>query len=259
MKGLVMGIIMLFVVTSVIPNIITNVNAKSEDKSLNISQCMEKQPISYSTTGQNLSMLQPGDIAFKHPDIFGDNFSIIHDHCLLYIGYNNSTGMYIFIEASPFGDQVKYRYENESTLLGSFYGPFVKVRHANTTQKQNAIDFAKRQLGKPFQGQFINKNYNPEDTINDSLANEWYCSELVWAAYYNCNNPFPEEEPENGYVYGDGIDLDRNGWKKNLLNTTIVRPSEMARNLFEVKVYHLNKNTHITDTIWEKMIFYFFC
>ena len=75
MKGLVMGIIMLFVVTSVIPNIITNVNAKSEDKSLNISQCMEKQPISYSTTGQNLSMLQPGDIAFKHPDIFGDNFS----------------------------------------------------------------------------------------------------------------------------------------------------------------------------------------
>jgi len=50
----------------------------------------------------------------------------------------------------------------------------------------------------------------------------------VWAAYYNCNNPFPDLEPEGGYVYGDGIDLDRNNWDKNLLNTTIVRPHEIT-------------------------------
>ena len=112
---------------------------------------MQNKTISYSTTGQNLSMLQPGDIVFTHPLVFGNMFSIIHDHSLLYIGYNNSTGIYIFIEASPFGDQVKYRYENESALIGSLYGPFAKVRHANNSQKQNAIDFAKRQLGKPFQ------------------------------------------------------------------------------------------------------------
>ena len=201
-----------------------------------INRFMQNKTISYLTAGQNLSMLQPGDIAFKHPDIF----PIILDHCLLYIGYNNSTGMYVFIEASAMNDQVKYRYENESTLIGPFYGPFAKVKHANNSQKQNAIDFAKKQLGKPFQGAWINKNYNPEDTINDSLADEWYCTELIWAAYYNCNNPFPEEEPEDGYVYGEGIDLDRNGWGKNLLNITTVHPLEIFFNLFEVRVYHLN-------------------
>ena len=173
--------------------------------SLKINQCMQKEKVSYSNKGQNLSMLEPGDIAFKRPD-WSPYFL---NHCLLYIGYNDSTGLYVFIEASGVGsNRFRYRYDNESTLtIGSFYGPFAKVRHANNTQKQNAIDFAKRQLGKPFQRDWINKNNNPEDTANDSLADEWYCSELVWAAYYNCNNPFPEEEPEDGYVYGEGIDL----------------------------------------------------
>lgn len=204
--------------------------------SLNISRCIPNRAGSFPTNGQNLSMLEPGDIAFKRPDWF----PYFLNHCLLYIGYNNSTGLYVFIEAYGVGQLVKYRYENESTLIGSFYGPFAKVRHANNTQKQNAIDFAKTQLGKPFQGQWINKNYNPKDTVNDPLADKWYCSELVWAAYYNCNNSFPEEEPEDGYVYGEGIDLDRNGWEKNLLNITTVHPLEILFNLFEVRVYQLN-------------------
>ncbi len=220
---------------------ITLVSSFSLSASLNIYN--QKETISYATKEQNLTKLQPGDIAFKHPDIFPDIFPAIVDHSLLYVGYNNSTDIYIFIEASAVDDQVKYRFETESTLTGLFYGPFARVRHANTTQKQNAIDFVKKQVGKPFQGQWINKNYNPEDTINDSLADEWYCSELVWAAYYNCNNPFPEEEPENGYVYGEGIDLDRNGWKENFLNYTIVRPREILRNRFEVSVYHLKGQT----------------
>jgi uncharacterized protein YycO len=207
--------------------------------SLKISQCMQKEKVSYSNKGQNLSMLEPGDIVFKRPD-WSPYFL---NHCLLYIGYNDSTGLYVFIEASGVEQQVRYRYDNESTLtIGLFYGPFAKVRHVNDTQKQNAIDFAKRQLGKPFQRDWINKNNNPEDTANDSLADEWYCSELVWAAYYNCNNPFPEEEPEDGYVYGAGIDLDRNGWEKNLLNITTVHPLEIFFNLFEVRVYRLTNN-----------------
>ncbi len=203
------------------------------------TSCKEKNTISYVTNGQNLSLLEPGDIAFKRPDWF----PYALNHCLLYIGYNDSTGLYIFIEAYGVGDQqVQYRYENESTLTGLLYGPFAKVRHANDSQKQNAIDFAKTQLGKPFQRDWINKNNNPEDTVNDSLADEWYCSELVWAAYYNCNNPFPAEEPEEGYVYGDGIDLDRNGWNKNVLDIVTVHPLEILFNFFEVKIFSLRNN-----------------
>lgn len=189
---------------------------------------------------QNLSKLQPGDIAFKHPDIFPDYFPAIIDHCLLFVEYNSSNGLYLFIEAGMPHNQVRYRYETEAALTGPFYGPFAKVKNANESQKQNAIDFAKRQIGNPFQGEWTNKNYNPEDIMNDSLANEWYCSELLWAAYYNCNNPFPEQKPENGYVYAEGIDIDRNGWNKNFLNNSIVTPRDILRNRREIYVFHLN-------------------
>ena len=211
-----------------------------------------------STIEQNLSKLEPGDIAFKHPEVFPDFFPTIIDHCLLFVEFDNQTGRYVFIEAGMSSDHVQYRNETESALLGPFYGPFAKVRHANETQKQNAIDFAKRQLGKPFQGNWINKNYNPEDIQNDSLADEWYCSELIWAAYYNCNNPFPEEEPPGGYIYGDGIDLDRNGWNRNPLNYSIVAPREILRNPLEVKVYHLNTIIQNREYFWQKIWFFNF-
>ncbi len=215
-----------------------------QSSSLNIYPKMQNEICFRLKIGQNISMLQPGDIAFKHPDIFPAHFPTIIDHCLLYVGYNNSTNMYGFIEASMVDARVQYRFETESALTESLYGPFARVKNANETQKQNAIDFAKRQLGKSFQGEWINKNYNPEDTVNDSLADEWYCSELIWAAYYNCNNPFPKERPENGYIYGEGIDLDRNGWNKNLINYTVVTPREILKNRNEVRIYHFINHTY---------------
>jgi hypothetical protein len=93
----------------------------------------------------------------------------------------------------------------------------------------------------------INKNYNPEDINNDSYANEWYCSELIWAAYYNCNNSYPESEPQLGYVYGKGIDLDRNGWNNNLLNISIVFPREILLNRMVVSVFNLHNVSNIDN------------
>lgn len=210
-------------------------------------------------SNQNLTKLQPGDIAFKHPEVFPDYFPTIIDHCLLFVEYDNTTDRYVFIEAGIPHDRVQYRSVSESELTGPFFGPFARVKHANDTQKQNAIDFAKRQIGKSFQGEWINKNYNPEDTANDTFADEWYCSELVWAAYYNCNNSFPEEEPVDGYVYGEGIDLDRNGWQKNLLNYSVVAPREILRNRFEIRVFHLNfPSLDKQVTFLQKLIFLYY-
>ena len=191
-----------------------------------------------------ISELEPGDIAFKHPDIFPDYFPTIIDHCLIYIEYNKSTEKYVFIEAGIHNSCVQYRYETKENITGEMWGPFARVRNANSTQKFNAINFTKRQLGKKFQGEFFgitaNKNYNPTDVDNDILANEWYCSELIWAAYYNCNNPFPEDEPEQGYTYGDGIDIDRNEWKENILGHTVVWPMEIYNNIRDIKKIFLN-------------------
>jgi hypothetical protein len=183
----------------------------------------------------DISKLEPGDIAFKHPEIFPDRFPTIIDHCLLFIKYNETTDEYVFIEASVIGSQVRYRNESEDTITGETWGPFGRVKTANSTQKSNAIDFVKRQLGREFQGEWINKNYNPEDTVNDSLADEWYCSELIWAAYINCNNPFPKNRPNKGYVYGQGINLD---WNKG----SIVKPKDIKNNIIHIRIFYLNKN-----------------
>ncbi len=192
------------------------------------------------STNPGISELQPGDIAFKHPDVFPDYLPTIIDHCLIFLEYDHINQKYLFIEASISGSRVRYRYETEEALKGEFYGPFARVKTANETQKQNAIAFAKTQLGKLFQGEWINKNYNPKDINNDMYADEWYCSELIWAAYYNCNNSFPEQEPENGYTYGAGIDLDPNGWDPDFMNYTVIRPKEIARNRKHIQIFYLD-------------------
>lgn len=100
------------------------------------------------------------------------------------------------------------------TYSWNYDGVIIIRVKATDEQKQNAVDFAKLQIGKKFDGFFSRgkKNYNPEDK-NDHNANQWYCSELPWAAYYNCNNYFPDKVPIGGYVYGEGIDIDSNGWE----------------------------------------------
>jgi uncharacterized protein YycO len=115
--------------------------------------------------------------------------------------------------------RTKLRAANLFLFLTYFWGydGLVLVRvNASEEQIKNAIDFAKLQVGKRFDfcREGIAKNYNPEDTT-DPTANLWYCSELPWAAYYNCNNAFPKEKPKDGYIYGEGIDIDANGWEKD--------------------------------------------
>ena len=191
--------------------------------------------------------LIPGDIAFKHPDITPDWFPVIIDHCLLFIEYNCSTKEYVFIEANQVNQKVQYRNETRETLTGPFWGPFGRVRTANPLQKQNAIDFAKRQIGKTFQNEWINKNYNFLDTSNDSYANTWYCSELIWAAYYNCNNSFSEQVNESQYIFGEGIDLDKNKWSKEFGIICVVRPKDIANNRIEIEKYTLGAKK-VVDT-----------
>lgn len=55
------------------------------------------------------------------------------------------------------------------------------VRNATTSQINSAVGFAKIQIGKPYALDIpllTFCNYNVD-------ASNWYCSELVWAAYYN--------------------------------------------------------------------------
>jgi len=159
----------------------------------------------------DISELKPGDILFLFADIL--NFeSNEPGHSMLVVEYEESNNRVKCIEACA---RVGYFYIYSSYLSERIW-IVTRVEGATEEQKQNAIDFAKTQYNRPFQYHFENrnKNFDPTDK-NDPNADIWYCSELVWASYYNCNNKFPEEEPPEGYVYGEGIDIDYNGWEKD--------------------------------------------
>ncbi len=210
----------------------------------------EKTSFNASEEDNNLN-LKPGDIGFRQPDLVPDNLPFLIDHCLLFVEYNKTINKYVFIEASAWG--VKYREVEKEELFEDLWKGFrrVKSKYVNDKQKQNAIDFAKLQIGKEFQGDWsvLNKNYNPNDIEKDIFADDWYCSELVWASYYNCNNSFPKDEPSDGYIYGEGIDLDPKKWDvdynrpmKNY-SSSIIYPKELynrATNKYIQKI-DLNK------------------
>jgi hypothetical protein len=109
---------------------------------------------------------------------------------------------YEFIEANGAVD-VWTRTETEEWITNNNIFDFVyrlKDDVASELDIQNAINFAKSQVGKKFvplfdiyTGRFHIKNSNPDDP-NDPLSDSWYCTEIIWAAYYN-----------------QGIDIDSNG------------------------------------------------
>jgi len=112
-----------------------------------------------------------------------------NDHVALYMGRNR------FVEATPY----LYR-PLRKNWLGVVTTPywflttwatnitFGYVTNAFTEQKQDAVMWAREQRGSPYQIGGMNPNPNPYDT-EDLFSDWWFCSELVWAAYYNQGVP----------------------------------------------------------------------
>jgi uncharacterized protein YycO len=213
MKKLVKLFVVIFIITSNFTYLTSakiNKNEKSSDVTLEKKVSKSNSLIS----SDFLDLLQPGDIIIYIP-----GREVQHGHCRLFTGFDPIKNKYTIIESFYHVIIYSLRRPAMNFMLFSLawlYGySAINIIRVNATaeQKQNAIDFAKLQIGKRFDFYRTrdDKNFNPEDS-SDPNANFWYCSELPWAAYYNCNNPFPETPPVDGYVYGDGIDIDQNGW-----------------------------------------------
>lgn len=161
--------------------------------------------------------LKSGDIMFETVYTF-----LMYVHTLMFIRYEESNETYVFIEA-PANSPVRYEYFSYEAISDPSHYKFGRVIVASDQQIQNAVLFAESQLGKEFQDNFIwPKNYNPNDP-DDMYADAWYCSELIWAAYYNCDH-HPDEQ-----IFGDGIDIDYN-------YGPFVKPRDIRRDL-DVKVF----------------------
>jgi len=126
------------------------------------------------------------------------------DHIAIYIG--NQT----FIHACTNGGVSKITFN----LLKNWNGQiaFASVIGATNSQKNNAVDFCKNQLGKPYQTFDWDFNINSITDLNiarmcnrqkddSSDSYSWYCSEIIWAAYLHCDGD-----------QGPGIDIEQHRW-----------------------------------------------
>lgn len=155
--------------------------------------------------------VQRGDIVFMDAEDYSSYWAIpgySNDHAAIYLGHDYLDGSY-FINACGQGVSI-VNYDFFDSFLENF--TYYKVKNANTSQIEGAINWAEDQLGAKYQC-FFPQLFNPKwwyigmfelgekctDPENKSVktADRFYCSELVWAAYYN-----------------QGIDIDQNGWEK---------------------------------------------
>jgi len=111
-----------------------------------------------------------------------------NEHGALYIGNN------IFIDACPKGVRAKnysHYYNWQKNLV------FVRVKTANESQRQAAVDWAISKINRPYQNFFWSLGLKiARVNFPFPSANKLYCMEFLWAAYYL-----------------QGIDIDRNGWR----------------------------------------------
>jgi uncharacterized protein YycO len=136
----------------------------------------EKITVEIITQLQVPPYLKIGDILFcewKHY-----NTDPCWDHLAIYIGDNK------FIESTPVGRGVVRITELEWFSQHTKAICYGNITTANLSQKLDAVTFTQSQLGKPYQYLDLNRPFinRSKDPNVDSEA--WYCTELIWAAYY---------------------------------------------------------------------------
>lgn len=144
-----------------------------------------------------LSAAQKGDIIYEAYGGYG-----ITGHCAIVEGkfYDEASGHWYIrmIEATAPG---VIRSILEDTCVNDWDVHLLRVPNATQEQIDHAVDFCIGELGSTYNLDFAH-DYSADE-------NDWYCSELVWAAYYN-----------------QGIDIETKGF----LNEPGITPRDIYRN-----------------------------
>jgi len=150
-----------------------------------------------------------------------------NDHTALYLGHDYKDGNY-FIHSSS--DGIGY-IKLEDFNLNFEHFTYYYVDCANDSVIESALNWSEENMGLKYQcffPQFFNPRYwykgmmelgtKCADPNNKSIktANRFYCSELVWAAYYN-----------------QGIDIDKNGWETKKPDISDIKLPRIAKLLWK--------------------------
>lgn len=123
-----------------------------------------------------LSAVRKGDILYEESASSG---SLLH-HCAIVEGvFWDTVRNQFYIRIIEAIDQGVCRGICDETRTAEKKGKFLRVNNTSEMQRNKAVNFCISQLGKPY---FV----YPGATASANNSS-WYCSELVWAAYYNQN------------------------------------------------------------------------
>jgi hypothetical protein len=223
----ILFIITLIIIITYIPSTsVPIVKAQRETNAKPLGTLLERR-----TFGNAPSYLQPGDIVCcevwdiwvkllnAHDASPEDPYGF--DHIAIYMGkgtikdgkfVSTDIGRDYVIEATFFpGNKVRYTPLLLLQLYSRIY--YAKVKDADESVKQKAIDFAESKLGdryqhflSPFYTEYQklfrwHANWNASDN-GDPLSNRWYCAELVWASYFiagiDLDDKFPDDHDKDG-------------------------------------------------------------
>jgi len=138
--------------------------------------------------------LNIGDLLFCDTDtdvltyMFELNSGYSNDHCAMYIGNDRFIHAISSLPFVPLSSGVCiWSYSDFETYFKNIV--FAHVTSASESDRLAAVEWAKGRLGTPYQyNQWLQgANYDPYDP-DDTHSNRWYCSELIWAAYYSQSN-----------------------------------------------------------------------
>jgi hypothetical protein len=117
------------------------------------------------------------------------------DHIAIYLG--NDTFICTMRNKTIHKIEINIVSYDHLFLGESFKNPrYARVINATPEQRHAATLFVISRIGDKYQTFDPRKCADPNASI--STADRWYCSEIIWAAYYR-----------------NGIDIDRNGWDRD--------------------------------------------
>jgi hypothetical protein len=193
---LAIGIILLFIATGIIPSI-------AQDNLQNSVQDYQYMfnyvPLAHQKeikTSQYPADFQIDDLVFFDSTYSPGRWNVLGlDHVAIYLG-NDS---FICSSRNRTIHQMEINIVSYDRLFlgGSFKNPcYTRVINATPEQRHAATQWAISHIKDKYQIFDPRKIADPNALI--VTADRWYCSEFVWAAYYN-----------------NGIDIDRNGWDRD--------------------------------------------
>lgn len=155
--------------------------------------------------------LEIGDMLFLDSTSDNPRWNVSgKDHACIYIGNNEFVGT-TYNEITEVAEVNIENYTHFMTSESLKNPAFGYVASATDAEKQAAVNWALSRIGDAYQYLSPLKIANPDLPL--PTADKWYCSEIVWAAYYNLD---------------ECIDIDQNGWSPIPWLVPAVSPNDIV-------------------------------